>query len=687
MRKTFIAVSIVLLGGISAHAQETKQTKEVKDSVALDEVVVKASRVVSRVDGQTIFPSAMQKKGSTSGYSLLRKLSFPGIRVDEMSRTIESIANRGAVQVRVNGIVATSQDLQAMDVASITSIDFIDNPGVRYGSDIAYVINIHTRRAMGYALGAQTMNTLTSASGFNNAYAAVNGAKSQLRVFYEQGYRNTTGSLTNETANYLLDDGSMHTIERKMLDNRNRHYDNSIELKYSLADSATYVFQTTLSAALSNSPRTFSHRLISETGTADYVATESSKGRTASPVLDIYYFRQLGKHQTITANAVATYMRTLSNNFYDEGSAYSYDVDGKTYSLIGEAIYENRLKPFTLSTGVSVNWKYMDNAYSGDVSSVNGIHRAGTYAYAQIKGKLRKLGYMAGVGVSNERYRQGDHRFDYWLWRPKAQVAYPLMAGMRLMYSIELAQHISNIAMISDTRIRQNSMEWKVGNPALKPNGRLEQNLMLTYNRPRFSTELSARYRVNNNCNMGKYTRTDDNQFLYTMANQPHCNMLYLDSYTRVDIIADHLEFSLDGSMARFFNRGDDYNHCYTSYGIASGVTGYLGNWTLQLSADSGWRFMEAEMKGLNAGMVNLNVGYRIGNCDITVYWVNPFQSNPLRTRSIIVNRYVGKTTCLYSKDAGNAVQLSVAWRLNRGKKYRDVKRKLNNKDKVTGIM
>lgn len=102
-----------------------------------------------------------------------------------------------------------------------------------------------------------------------------------------------------------------------MLDNRTRAYDNSIELRYNLADSANYVFQATLSAALSNSPRTFSHRLITETGKANYTATESNRERSSTPVLDIYYHRQLGKHQTITANTVGTYIHTLDNNYYD----------------------------------------------------------------------------------------------------------------------------------------------------------------------------------------------------------------------------------------------------------------------------------------------------------------------------------------------------------------------------------
>lgn len=78
---------------------------------------------------------------------------------------------------------------------------------------------------------------------------------------------------------------------------------------------------------------------------------------------------------------------------------------------------------------------------------------------------------------------------------------------------------------------------------------------------------------------------------------------------------------------------------------------------------------------------------YRIGNCDITVFCINPFQHNPLKYRSTIVNQFVNKCTSLHSTDAGNAVQLSVAWRLTGGKKHTEVEQKLKNKDKVTGIM
>ena len=51
-------------------------------------------------------------------------------------------------------------------------------------------------------------------------------------------------------------------------------------------------------------------------------------------------------------------------------------IPTQTYSLIAEAIYENRLKPFTFSAGTNLNWKYMDNADSDDDFMMTLLHRA-----------------------------------------------------------------------------------------------------------------------------------------------------------------------------------------------------------------------------------------------------------------------------------------------------------------------
>ena len=93
---------------------------------------------------------------------------------------------------------------------------------------------------------------------------------------------------------------------------------------------------------------------------------------------------------------LGTYIRTKGDSYDDEGTPYAYRVDGYTYSLIGEAIYENRLNPFTFSAGVDWNWKYMSNVYSGDAQSENAIHSSGIYGFVQVKGKVAKP-TMAGT--------------------------------------------------------------------------------------------------------------------------------------------------------------------------------------------------------------------------------------------------------------------------------------------------
>lgn len=109
---------------------------------------------------------------------------MPHIRVDEAGRSISATDNKGEVQIRINGILANMHDVQMLDVASIMSVDYIDSPGVRYGKNIAYVIDIHTCRASsGGSLGFNLTNALTTKLGSNDVYASVNRGKSQLNIY------------------------------------------------------------------------------------------------------------------------------------------------------------------------------------------------------------------------------------------------------------------------------------------------------------------------------------------------------------------------------------------------------------------------------------------------------------------------------------------------------------------------
>ena len=681
MKRINILLVLFVYALVGSAQNETK-------TIELGEVEIKAAKVIHKPDGQIIYPTETQKNASHSGYSILQKLSLPNIRVDEVSQSLSAIDGRGSIQLRINGIIVGREEMLALSPGSISRIDFIDNPGVRYGEGIAYVINILTRRAdSGYTVGIDLAQALTAKSGNDLIYGKWNAGNSELSLSYNFGYKDFKGNRTHETAHYLLTDGSTHTIERNDLASRSRNFNNGLQLKYNLADSADYVFQASLNAGFSHVPDNYNRKRIIEED-EQYIATQRERNRSSSPVLDLYFFKQLTPRQSLTLNAVGTYIATSLRSSYDEGAPYAYRVEGKTYSLMSEAIYENRLKPFTFTAGANYMQKYTKNKYTGDVNSVNPMHNRSVYAFAEIKGKLGPIRYVAGVGGSYLDYRQQAHDYQYWLFRPKASVAYNPVQAVQLKYDFQISEHVSRVAMISNTSIRNNSMEWTLGNPDIRPNREQAHTFQISYTHPRFQSFVQAYGKRCHQPNMATYIRTEDNRFVYTQLNQKEIDVLNLMLYANGWIVPDKLSIALSGTLFRCFNFGEDYTHCKTFYSGTANVQAYLGKLTLSAFMDSGFRFLEGETEGFNGSFVSLNASYRYKNLNLSLAWQQPFRNRYKQFQSDVYNRYVRKTTALHCRDLGNFVSLNIAWKFSQGRAYKDVRRNIEQKaDKDTGIL
>jgi hypothetical protein len=439
------------------------------------------------------------------------------------------------------------------------------------------------------------------------------------------------------------------------------------------------VFQSKLSASRDIQP----HRLWSKFDSFE----DRSSSRTSSPALDLYFHRDFKRHQSLTANAVATYIKTDSHAEHNEGGNYAYNVTGKTYSLWTEAVYENRLKPFTLSLGAQYGQKYINNVYSGDANADNAMRSSTLYFFGQLKGRLGKLGYMGGLGVSTRYYRQAEWNDRFLLFRPKLTVAYPLARNLRAKYDFEVSQHVSQIALVSDVSIKQNAMETLVGNPEITPNRVTSHDLRLTYSTPRIMSELQGYWRLNANCNMEKYTRKDGH-FFQTQTNAGNeCSFFFIQSYNRWEAIPEHLSITLYGGIYRFYNFTDNYRHTYTAFNGGASVEAYLGRWTLTAYADNGWNFMEGEHRGHQAPAWYLTASYQLKNITFSLYAQHPFCARPLTNKTEVLSRYIHKDITQHSRDFGNMLTLNITWHLSSGRKYRDIQRTMNHRDTETGIL
>ena len=679
--KRLITFSIILFSTFCAYAQDVENT------ITLNEVTVKAAKVVNKTDGMIIYPTDAQKQASTNGYSILEKLTLANLRIDNISHSITAIDNRGGVQIRINGIVVGKSEMLALNPKDIAKIDFINNPGVRYGDGIAYVIDIVTRRnESGYTIGTDLTSALTTLQGDDMVYGKWNKGKSELSLSYDVGGYRTKGEKSRQTADYTLKDGRIYTIERNDVESLRKSISHDAKLTYNWADSTATVFQASLSGAFNNAPDNYTVKDIVD-GTRQYKATSRAKDKSYSPVLDIYFFRQLTPRQSITANAVGTYISTQTSSFYDEGAPYKYDVDGKTASLLTEVIYENRLKPFTFSTGLNYSHKHIKNDYSGDASSLTKTNNNRLYAFAEIKGMLQPFSYTLGMGASFIHYTQNGHRYNFWTFHPKASLTYQINNSMQLSYTYQMQDKVSRIAMTSDAMVRTNSMEWTVGNPDLKPSHDMEHRLRVSYNTSRLQTFVEGYYKQCLKPNMAHYERTDDNQFIYTQINQKEIDVLDVYAYASYWLLPEKLQIAANGGIYRCFNFGYDYTHCYTSWFYASSITAYLGNFTLQGYVDNGNRFLEGESKGYNGAYSVLKASYTWHDLQFSLSWSNPFMSNYKSYENELLNRNIHKHTVGYSKANGNLISLNISWRLSRGSKHKSAEKRINLRDTDNGII
>ncbi len=443
-------------------AQNEKESDKTAKSVEMKEVTVEAARVTKKLDGLLIIPSDAQREAATDGYSLLGKLSLPRIRVDEVMRTIVPLTNNGSVQLRLNGTLASKEDLLALTFTSL--------------------------------------------------------------------YKDQRGFRSSETADYTLNNGSHYLVSRNQTDGRSRRFGNQFEIKYSLADSATYIFQTNLSVGGNNTPGNYAD-FVYRDGTIEKSFRTIDVSSDFSPTLDLYFFHQLGKHQSITANVVGSSIYTDKRGCNGEEGDYAYEVNGRTWSLESEAIYENKLKPFTLSAGLEHSVSFTNNEYTGDVSALNKMRRGELYLFSEVKGRWKRIGYSAGIGVANKTYSQENYSFNYWTFRPELTLNYDILTGLNARYTFETYRRESSYAMVSDARIRENSREWKVGNPNLQPSRVIKNIIDVSYNGRRVSCGMNMEYRRVLGSNMSVYERTATDEFLYSQQNIGNIMMFVVQNH------------------------------------------------------------------------------------------------------------------------------------------------------------
>ena len=686
MKSTLIFVLLTMWASPELKAQ----TDALNDSVQLEEVVVRGARVVNRTDGKLIFPSEEMTKSAPSGYNLLKMLPLPNVKVDDINESITAANSLiGAVQVRINDVEASTADIQSLQPREVEKVEFIDRPGVRYGEGVGIVINIITRKVTsGYVIGASGTLVPKADMVKGNAFTKINSGKNELSLNYSGYYRHSNGINTVEQADYLMEDNTYNKVERNTNDIINRNTMHDIQARYSMINADGTAFLTTLSTSIDNNPRDFKKTDVAYSDGRNTTEIIDNSEKTISPLLDLYFKTNIGKNQSLIANATGAYTHIdYAYMFTSDKTSFGYNTLGKKWSLNSEAIYENHMKPFTLSAGLRYAQKYIDNDYSGDAVFVSQIHSSNIYAFSQIQGSLWKIIYMVGFGLSREYYRQGETTYDRVWLRPKLNLSMPISKSLRLNYTLTSSPASSKLQNMSGMSIITNEMEYSVGNPDLIMERRDDHTLTLSYQSPRLYTQLMSFYRHNDHPAMQHVRRTEDGHFAKTFLEGRRIDMLMLQSYTNCDIIPQHLNAYLSAEMLNIWNDGQDYSHRLTSFNFNVGLTAWLGNWTIMAAMDNGFHFMENEYESRNIFSDYVSISYKLKNLTASLFCQNLFKSNGKIEEVENHNHLAHKLLVVLNRDTSNAIGIKLTWTLSKGRKFKGIERDTDSlKDKETGV-
>jgi len=410
----------------------------------LGEVVVESQAIIQKVDRQILLPSKEQMQASSDGVSLLQNLQIPRIVISPIDNSVKTLSDE-SVQLRINGVEASTADVKAINPKDIIRVEYHDQPGVRYNGAAAVVDYIVKHRDTGGSLMLAGTNGLTL-PGIGNYYLAgkVHFGKSSLQAVATYAPYDIYWTRTNNETYHF----STGKIENNEVGEPTRYktYPVNVSLNYNWTNGDKNMLNIRLRDNMAYTPYGSSDRdsrLFQPTDS--FEIHDHDKSSSQSPSLDIYYQHNLPHKQHLYFDVVGTYINTHSDRRFEQlplstlsdsglstlsEAVYVLScVRGDKWSLIGEAIYEKEWENIMLTVGARHNQQWVKNTYCGNTDATVNMTTAETYAFAEMRHRVDKFSYVVGIGAMHTLIDQAGQKQSTWIARPQLTMSYDFGKG------------------------------------------------------------------------------------------------------------------------------------------------------------------------------------------------------------------------------------------------------------------
>lgn len=483
-----LAISLPFVAAAQTEAPDSIQGQE------LGEVVVKAPKVVHKADMDVYHPSRRSVELSKNGMQLLRNLMIPTLTVNDIMGSVT--ASGQAVQLRINGRTASIDDVKSLLPETVKRVEWIDNPGLRYG-DATHVLNFIVRNPdMGGSLMASAMPALTKAWGEYTLDTKLNNGRSQWELFGNFKLTDNFDTRREYNEAFTYPDGSSLTRRERSLDGTvNNNFGNS-QLSYSYIRPDTTVFYASLNLQrdFSNSSR-FDGLLSLSDGTDDILLNDHQGSHGTRPGISLYLEQHFANKQTLVVDMSGTYYTGRTFSHYIETLPGQSDPmtdvitnikdHNKAFSV--EANYIKRWSSSRLTAGASYTGNRNRSTYQNLDGKIYHQRQDRSYFFAEYFQRVGKVTLTGGIGAqyTDFLFRESERGNHSWNLRPRLTLSYRPTGSSRFRLNFTSWQTAPSLSETNVAPQQTDGFQWRIGNPNLKTSTSYRLGLNYSFSLPR----------------------------------------------------------------------------------------------------------------------------------------------------------------------------------------------------------
>ncbi|MEL5892016.1 TonB-dependent receptor [Bacteroides sp. GD17] len=661
------------------------------NGVLLEGVTITASPVIKKTDRQIILPTEMQAKAASNGLTLLRNLQLSRIIINPVNNNISAPGGEN-VQLRINGVEVTQAEVIAIRPADVIRIEYIDNPGARYGNVAAVLNYIVKRRESGGNISTDLTNGISSKTGYGeyNLSAKYNFNKSEISTTAYWGRRDLKWTRENYESFRFSE---LFQENKEIGEPTKVKYDAlNFNLNYSYQDNDKQLLNIALRNNYNDTPHSMADRISTlHEGEAVYSISDLSSSKVVIPSLDIYYQRNLKHKQTIYADVVASYLDSKNERTFvqkmpdkDDTDIYS-NTKGQKYSIIGEGIYEKQFNDGKFTGGVKHTQAYLQNKYAGNVENKITMNTAETYLFAEYQSKIKGLNYTVGIGAMRTYNSQEEYSSEKYIFKPTLSLSYSINGQWFFRYNGYVSGYAPSLSDLNDISQAMDKYQIRKGNPDLNSVTFAANTLTASWQSKYISVELFGRYSYDSKPIM-ESTYYEDGHFIRTTENHKGFHRMNLETTIQLRPYKEYIALKITPFLNRYVSYGNAYTHTHTNAGLRGSLMAMYKNWVLMAEMNTSNHTLWGETLTREEKLHTIMAGYNTEKWNVSAGVLNPF-TKKYEQEIENLSKLAPYRQLAYSKNLSPMFMINVSFSLDFGKRKDSQGRRINNKDVDTGIL